>query len=64
MEKNGDPPREFAFEFTFSSTDPQSLALGGRDAGNPIHVTLHRVDEKRFALMDQKIHWINEGKNN
>lgn len=60
MEKNGEPPREFAFEFTFSSTDPQSLALDGRDAGNAIHVTLHRVDEKRFALMDQKIHWINE----
>jgi uncharacterized membrane protein YphA (DoxX/SURF4 family) len=64
IEKNGKPPREFAFEFTFSSSDPQSLTLDGKDAANLIHVKLHRVNEKKFALMDQKIRWINQDANN
>ncbi len=64
MEKPGNPRTDFALGFTFSSADPQSLTLEGKDSANPIRVTLDRVDEKQFALLDQTIHWINEDTGN
>jgi uncharacterized membrane protein YphA (DoxX/SURF4 family) len=56
--ENRDATKKFAF--TFVSPEAQSLALEGTDGTNPISVSLHRVDEKQFTLLDQKIHWISE----
>ena len=58
MDKPNDPNKKFAF--TFSSGDPQSLILEGNDGANQIHVKLHRVDERQFALLSGGPHWIHE----
>jgi hypothetical protein len=61
MEGPNDPKREL--EFTFSDPDSRSLTLEGSDGGNEIRMKLHRVDEKQFALLGSRFHWIDEDAN-
>lgn len=58
LEQPGNPNKKFAF--TFSNPDSQLLTLEGSDGRGEISVKLHRVDEKRFAVLDRSFHWIDE----
>jgi uncharacterized membrane protein YphA (DoxX/SURF4 family) len=48
------------FQFSFSNPNPQSLTLDGTQGERAVHVQLHRVDEKEFALISDHFQWIHE----
>ncbi len=58
MEKPDDAKQRFQFSFTYS--DPGTLALSGTDGQHAIGVRLHRVDEKEFTLLADHFQWIHE----
>lgn len=58
MDQPGHPENKFTF--AFSAPDPQSLLLDGDNGPNRIHVKLRRFDERQFALISSRFHWIHE----
>ena len=47
-------------EFTYSTPEPETLRLDGSHYGRALSVTMRRVDESEFRLINRGFHWINE----
>ncbi len=47
-------------EFAYSTPAPETLRLDGSYSGRALSVTLRRVDESEFRLINRGFHWINE----
>jgi uncharacterized membrane protein YphA (DoxX/SURF4 family) len=47
-------------ELAYENPQPDQLTLRGQLDGQPVTVTLRRVDESRFLLLNRGFHWINE----
>lgn len=46
--------------FTYSTPEPETLRLDGGYNGRALSVTMRRVDESEFRLINRGFHWINE----
>ena len=46
--------------FAYSTPAPETLRLDGRYSGRALSVTMRRVDESEFRLINRGFHWINE----
>ena len=47
-------------EFAYSTPAPETLRLDGSHYGRALSVTMRRVDESEFRLINRGFHWINE----
>ena len=47
-------------EFAYSTPAPETLRLDGSYSGRALSVTMRRVDESEFRLINRGFHWINE----
>ena len=47
-------------EFAYSTPTPETLRLDGSHYGRALSVTMRRVDESEFRLINRGFHWINE----
>ncbi|MYA80511.1 MAG: hypothetical protein F4X39_08310 [Acidobacteriia bacterium] len=47
-------------EFAYSTPEPETLRLDGSHYGRALSVTMRRVDESEFRLINRGFHWINE----
>lgn len=54
------PDKTWKAALKFTRVSPESLAISGTMAGNPIEMQLHRVDEGKFLLKSRGFHWVQE----
>ena len=47
-------------EFAYSTPAPETMHLDGSHYGRALSVTMRRVDESEFRLINRGFHWINE----
>ncbi|MDE0436603.1 MAG: hypothetical protein OXH92_21615 [Bryobacterales bacterium] len=47
-------------EFAYSTPEPETLRLDGSHYGRALSVTMRRVDESEFRLINRGFHWISE----
>ena len=46
--------------FVYSTPTPETLRLDGSYSGRALSVSMRRVDESDFRLVNRGFHWINE----
>jgi uncharacterized membrane protein YphA (DoxX/SURF4 family) len=58
LAKRTDP--KWKSELAFAKPAEDAMVLDGQFDGKPLHVKLHRVDEKTMLLNGRGFHWVNE----